>query len=170
MKEAYFGWLCDTVKSELYRTVCSVMHGTEFQVLVAHDDNRTGDGLELRRNYLRDHPHLKPPEMSAMMGSGVSVLEVLVALAIRADMMIPLTKPVWFQIFRENLNLEKFTDDYLRMRSVRPVYSVVQRFNNRTYTRNGRGGIFPLDHPDRDQRDVELWYQMGAYMTEKGMY
>jgi hypothetical protein len=28
------------------------------------------------------------------------------------------------------------------------------------------GGFFPLTHPNDDQRKVEIWYQMNAYLDE----
>jgi hypothetical protein len=36
----------------------------------------------------------------------------------------------------------------------------------RTYEPNGVGGFFPLENPNEDQREVELWYQMSAYVDD----
>lgn len=39
--------------------------------------------------------------------------------------------------------------------------------NKRLYNEDGTGGgLFPLRHATQDQREVELWYQMMAYLTE----
>ena len=37
----------------------------------------------------------------------------------------------------------------------------------RNYEYDGRGGLFPLRYPDRDQRDEELWSQLNAYLLEQ---
>ena len=37
----------------------------------------------------------------------------------------------------------------------------------RTYDSNGYGGLFPLRNPREDQRKVELWYQLNAYLLEQ---
>jgi len=36
----------------------------------------------------------------------------------------------------------------------------------RTYNENGNGGLFPLRDSDQDQRQVEIWYQLSAYLLE----
>jgi hypothetical protein len=38
---------------------------------------------------------------------------------------------------------------------------------NREYDPDGRGGLFPLDGTHANQREVELWYQMQAYIIER---
>ncbi len=41
---------------------------------------------------------------------------------------------------------------------------------SRRYLRDGKGGCFPLRKPRRkDQRKVELWYQMSEYLGENDM-
>jgi hypothetical protein len=40
------------------------------------------------------------------------------------------------------------------------------RLNRRLYTTSGYGGLFPLEEPKEDQRKVEIWYQMMAYLGE----
>ena len=39
-------------------------------------------------------------------------------------------------------------------------------FINRQYEANGEGGLFPLKGVCEDQREVEIWYQMNAYLYE----
>jgi hypothetical protein len=36
----------------------------------------------------------------------------------------------------------------------------------RTYSPDGRGGFFPLNQPQEDQRKIEIWYQMNKYVIE----
>ena len=42
----------------------------------------------------------------------------------------------------------------------------VNRVNGRMFSRDGSGGLFPLRRFDRDQRSVEIWYQMQAWLME----
>jgi len=177
IQEAYFNWLYYLVYDPadpliVFRTVCSVMHEIEFLALVPHDENRIADGAELRNRFQREsNKSLGPMEIADLMASNVSVFEVLLALADRADFMVPLTQKVWFRIFIENLKLDEFTDEYCdRNKTLWPVKSIINCFNNRAYSKTGKRGIFPLRRPRCDQREVELWYQMGAYMTENAMY
>lgn len=50
------------------------------------------------------------------------------------------------------------------------VRMILNIFLNREYRYSGEGGLFPLADPDRDQRDVEIWYQMNAYLQENYPY
>jgi hypothetical protein len=47
------------------------------------------------------------------------------------------------------------------------IDEVLNRVIFRQYEPDGRGGFFPLQHPDHDQRGVELWYQLSAYAIER---
>ena len=150
--------------------VCRLMHQVEFTPLVPYDENRVAVAAGLRNQFQKFAGSLGPGEISDLMEPNASVFEVLIGLAGQADDMIPLTIQTWFSMFIENLGLDRYFDEYLERRSTWPVEAAINKFNNRQYRPNGRGGIFPLSHPQHDQREVELWYQMGAYMTEKGMY
>ena len=52
----------------------------------------------------------------------------------------------------------KFDEDYAN--------EVIGRFLNRQYERNGEGGLFTVEHCNRDLRTVEIWYQMCWYLDE----
>jgi hypothetical protein len=146
------------------------MHQVAFTPLVPYDENRVADAAGLRNNFQKFAGSMGPEEISDLMMPDASVLEILIALADRADFMVPLTIKVWFRVFLENLNLDSKPDLVMRSRSTWPIERIINVFNNRAYKSNGKGGIFPLERPTKDQRQVELWYQMGAYMTERGMY
>jgi hypothetical protein len=172
----YFNWLYDQVfavrdvlSRHSYTLVCARMHRETFQALVQYDENRIADGSELRNEFLKtSKAHLL--YQTELIYEDASVFEILVGLAIRADRMIEKSVSDWFWIFLTNLGLQKFNDEHV---CVRPIYQVdraIRKFNHRTYRANGVGGIFPLEKPLTDQRRVELWYQMGAYMTENKMY
>lgn len=176
VKEAYFSWLYtqlfavqDLKSPYSYTMTCRAMHNVIFQNLVPHDANRIAEAAELRNEFKR---RIRPValDLADIMAPDASVFEVLIALAKRADFMVALGVPTWFQIFMENLKLDGYNDLHFLQHTTAPVLRAIAVFNERRYKPNGRGGIFPLERPRQDQREVELWYQMGAYMTEKGMY
>lgn len=146
------------------------MHQVEFAVLVQHDENRVIVATGLRNEFQRYAGSLGPVEAADLMSPNASVFEVLVGLACEGNDMIPLRVQVWFHIFLENLGLTRYTDEHIEGRAAFQVEKIIHRFNNRQYRPNGRGGIFPLSHPPCDQREIELWYQMGIYITQEGMY
>lgn len=177
IQDAYFRWLYGLVyeiweidSPQSYTVLSALMHQVPFTSLVPYDDNRIAEAAGLRNNFQEYAGSMGPMEVADLMGPDASVFEVLIALADQADFMVPLTRKTWFHIFVENLNLDKYTDAYCRHRSTWPVERAINTFNNRNYRPNGRGGIFPLRKPEHDQREVELWYQMGAYMKENSMY
>ena len=177
IEEAYFHWLYDQVfevwnprSPESFTTVCWLMNQVVFTPLVPYDENRIADAAELRNQFQQYAGSLGPEEISAVMLPDASVFEVLIALAGKADFMVPLSVRTWFRVFIENLKLDKYSDQYCQARSTWPIERTINIFNNRSYTPFGKGGIFPMRNPEHDQRKVELWYQMGAYMTENAMY
>jgi hypothetical protein len=99
-----------------------------------------------------------------------TMFEVLVALAARADFMTDHGEHFWFDTFITNLKLKQFNDMGFLARDAAKVERKLRRFNDRRYFPDGDGGIFPLSDPAGDQRQIEIWYQMGAYMTEHHLY
>jgi hypothetical protein len=175
--DAYFEWLYRKVfdvwdynSDYSYTTVCWYMHEIVFTPLVEGDDNRVADAAGLRNEFQRFAGSLGPEELNDLMLPDASIFEVLIALADRAELMVPLTRKIWFQKFIENLGLDKFSDKACQNKASWPIERNLNIFNNRQYSRNGRGGLFPRRQPEEDQTKVELWYQMGKYMTENAMY
>jgi hypothetical protein len=172
----YFNWLYDQVfavrdvlSAYSYTMVCDRMHQIKFQALVQYDENRIAGGSELRNEFLKtSEAHLL--YKTELMYEDASVFEVLVGLAKQANFMVEKTVADWFWIFITNLKLDGYTDQFVHNKPVYQIDRTLNKFNRRTYRANGVGGIFPLERPLTDQRRVELWYQMGAYMTDNHMY
>lgn len=99
------------------------------------------------------------------MDLGASFLEFLVALCRRLEFETDMDASSWFMELLENLDLKQFNDRVHLNQAY--VESVLERVNWRTYSPNGGGGLFPLDNPSRDQRKVEIWYQLSAYILER---
>lgn len=176
----YFDWLYDLVKSDRrnisHRNLCRLLYEKPFRWFVPNDDNRCGDGLELRDLYIQefelDADHL---EVIALLGRGCSVFEVFVAIARRMnDLMFSLEDhadhtPKWFHELLDNLRIEEFIDGERGLDPMDEVRidEILEIFMDRTYDFFGNGSLFPMKkRPLHDHRDVEIWYQMMAYLAE----
>jgi hypothetical protein len=178
IQHGYFGYLYYRVfrvydeKSPLsYVNLCTLMHETRFDDSLPNDDNRARDGIQLRDEFISTLKSIVVEDYTELQSLGqCSIFEMLIALAYRADYLVENGVEWWFREFIDNLDLGKYNDrDYVPRSGIR-INRVLNNFNNRRYSRNGKGGIFPLQRAKKDQRTLELWYQMHAYMTERQMY
>lgn len=167
----YYQWLLENVNTIVndrsYLLLLRTLRDFEFYWVVPNDDNRIADAMELRVEYdCLDLSGMKP-----------SLLEVLIALSIRCeDMEIadcddgechPYEREYWFWLLITNLGLDKFDDEnYYILDGPDKIDEILQKFVDRKYEKNGEGGLFPLKNVQKDQRKIEIWYQMSAYMVE----
>ena len=71
---------------------------------------------------------------------------------------------VWFMDMLKSLDLDKLTDDKF---DEAEADNKVFKFLERKYERNGKGGLFTInDKPDKDLRNVEIWYQAMWYLND----
>lgn len=183
LNEAYFNWLYDAVdlkrRNISHRNLCRLLHDKQFRWFVANDDNRCDDGLQLRDYYIQeqelDTDHL---EVVSFLERGCSVFEVFVAIAGRMnDLQYSLEDhknytPKWFHELLHNLQIEDCIDNPDHMHRLDPVEEarvddVIEILLDRTYDFFGNGSLFPMKkRPLHDMRNVEIWYQMMAYLAE----
>lgn len=163
--DAYLTWLSAKVTlgddlSRSYSRLLEAMYNFEFVWQMIGDDNRAEDGLDLRSDFLIAARLDDNPNWHSV---GCSVLEMMIALADRADWQSDIDMPTWFWIFVTNLGLGDYQDDNFNEDAVTEIlYNLVWR----DYEFNGDGGMFPLREPQEDQREVEIWYQFSAYLAE----
>ena len=180
VEQDYFHWLCELVDIEQenrsYWLIAKDLHRKAFTYIVEHDENRASDGIELREEYLHE---VNYPRYVSIDGE-CSVLEMLIALARRLD--FETSDPYdttdifdrtsyWFWELMDNLGLIVFSDDvYVEYEGMTQVDRIVDILLNREYEEDGSGGgLFPLNYYSEDQRDVEIWYQMNAYLAERNV-
>lgn len=164
LDELYFNWLVSQVGSvsnpnpaRTYYQLLEQMHLKRFDWFIPNDDNRLEDGKELRYEFMNG-----PSEDETW----CSFLEMLIALSRRAAFQSYSDPIEWFWHLVENLDLRHFSDENfmeLESRQIRHTLDVVV---SREYAADGQGGLFPLKNPPKDQREVELWYQMAGYLLE----
>jgi hypothetical protein len=168
LAEDYLRWLGqqmrdqDSAQGESFEGLFRIMFEKEFVPLIDHDDNRVIDGRDLRSEFCYQNDL---PTNYLNNTWPISFLEVLIGLSRRLAFVAGGQAPGWAWQLLGNLELTKMADPLTR-RKARQVETVLETCIRRTYTPDGQGGFFPLAWPDEDQRQVELWYQMAAYVGE----
>lgn len=173
IRNDYFDWLYEKMtegrvhEHVSYLKLFEYLHKTEFIFSIPNDVNRAKDGTELRYTYAmeKDEDHVE--DILYILDGPCSVLEMMVALAIRAETTImdntlygDRTKQ-WFWSMMMNLGLSTMTDDVFDERFVQNRIDI---FLNRQYSYDGRGGLFFIPNTDTDLRNVEIWFQLCWYL------
>ena len=169
LDELYFVWLYDQVgdseaknPSRTYWTILKQLFTKEFVWIVPNDDNRIEDGRALRHEFVNDL-RLKKVDRD-WMKLGCSMFELLVGLSRRLAFEAEGEPRDWFWHLMDNLGLRQHND---RSKFNEPeIDGILDQVIWRTYGPDGFGGLFPLNSPKSDQRFVEMWYQLNAYVLE----
>lgn len=170
VRSEYFEWLfqivCGNRYSEQisYRKLLMYLHDIDFRYLIPKDQNRAEDGIELRYRFAVSQGYRDSSNTIMRMLSGpCSVLEMMVALAIRCEENIMDDPDVgdrtgqWFWGMVNNLGLGSMYDRHF---DEPYVEEVIDCFLERDYAPDGKGGLFTVRNYDRDLRDVEIWHQL----------
>ena len=172
IEREYFNWICDIVcgyrysPENLYDELLSYLHQVEFTWIISKDSNRAEDGIDLRRRFSYVH---EIEDLSDLLDGPCSVLEMMVALAIRCEETIMDDPTIgdrtgqWFWKMIVNLGLGAMTDRHF---DINYVDEVIDRFLSREYEPDGHGGLFTVRNCDHDLRDVEIWVQMLWYLDD----
>jgi len=162
--ESYFDWLYSLVFStNVYTLAMHQLYDTEFKPLVPNDENRAADGVYFRYHYERETGIALPRSEASR---PCSMLEMLIGISDRfAKAVVPIGEDqdlagAFNLIALKNLGLTK---------NHAANSAIIRRLQQRTYQPNGKGGLFPLKNPRRDQRDVEIWYQFQEYLNENNL-
>jgi hypothetical protein len=166
--DRYLTWLYGQVavvktrkSSKTYWNLFRQLYSTEFVWLIPNDDNRAADGIQLRYEWAGE-THTKVDV--EWFNLGCSFLEMLIALSRRLGFETDEDSGEWFWHLLDNLELLDFNDR--SSHSAEEVQTIVKTVILRKYERNGRGGLFPLKTPTKDQRKVEIWYQLSEYLLQ----
>lgn len=172
LNNEYFQWMCQLVKwprRSNYSTLLSYLHSVDFEYIIPMDGNRAEDGVELRYRFGYENDFDAPLIASYLDDRPCSVLEMMVALALRCEEHIADDPDIgnrtglWFWEMVKNLGLmsmrdNTFDEDYAE--------DIVTRFLNRDFKRDGRGSLFTVQNCEYDLRTVEIWYQMCWYLND----
>ena len=170
LDELFLTWLYSQVadpsiknSSLSYWKLLRQLYTKEFVWMIPNDDNRIEDGKDLRIEFLQSQG-IQDADLQ-WIELGCSVLELMVGLSRRLAFEAEGESHYWFWQLIDNLDLLRCNDrrPYSRNR----VENILDIVILRQYDRKGRGGFFPLKSPHEDQRQVELWYQLSAYVLEQ---
>ena len=170
LDELYFKWLYGQAcsvraqnPSRTYWKLLRLLFTKEFIWLVPNDDNRVVDGIELRYEFLEENGYdeVDPDWLNL----GCSMLEMILGLARRLSFEDDGEAKFWFWELMENLELDQYADSKTIPKDV--VDDILDRVIWRNYKPDGTGGLFPLKNAEQDQRHIELWYQLSAYLLER---
>lgn len=174
LDEIYLIWLYRQVASprlknpaRTYWNLFRQMYTTPYVWMVPNDDNRISDGI-----YLRDEFAMSIPSGAVIdpdwFDLECSMLELLIGLSRRLAFESEGEPRDWFWHLLENLGITPAcADAHYNNEIATRIGEALDRVIWRTYRYNGQGGLFPLRRPDKDQRKVELWYQLNAYLLER---
>lgn len=175
LDELYLRWLYGQVASiraknpaRTYWSLIQQLYIKEFIWFVPNDDNRVEDGRDLRHEFMSQHP--EAPLDESWLDLGCSFLEMLIGLSRRLAFETEGEPRDWFWHMMENLDLRRYNDLYYKTDlQAEDIDDILDTVINRTYQSDGRGGLFPLEEAEQDQRDVEIWYQSASYVLERGL-
>lgn len=168
--EQYFNWLCDVVNVSTvsYDKLLRLLHCTKFRWSNIRDKNRAEDGTDLRFRFRKNVDVLSRNDVLNWHDEEpCSVLEMMVALAIRAEEQIMDNPQVgnrttqWFWGMISSLGLNGMSDDMFDLIDAKDI---IERFLNREYSPDGKGGLFTIRDCEYDLRDVEIWTQLCWYL------
>lgn len=173
INDEYFEWLFDLMcdrrfgRGISYRKLLTRLHNIEFTYSIPLDQNRAEDGVNLRHRYASTHEYYDYDLIMNELVGPCSVLEMMVALAIRCEENIMDNPNVgdrttqWFWSMVTNLGLGYMYDDEFDQEL---VDDKVRIFLCRDYEPNGEGGLFTINNCRYDLRTVEIWHQLCWYL------
>lgn len=168
LDDQYFAWLYSLVADvktrkgpRTYWNLLRQLFSTEFAWFVPNDDNRAEDGRELRFEWASSVDVNVDKDWVAL---GCSFLEMLIGLSRRLEFQTEHDSVFWFWHLLGNLGLLGHNDrsKFLEADVEDRITTVIWR----TYDPDGNRGLFPLRKTDRDQRKVEIWYQLSEYLLQ----
>jgi hypothetical protein len=131
------------------------------------DGDRACDGVDLRYRFWDSHGGYDEDILDTFDDVPCSVLEMMVALAIRCEEDI-MDDPglgsrvgQWFWAMIVSLGLGAMNDSRFDEEFVEDT---IQKFLDRRYSANGKGGLFTIRGCEQDLRTVEIYCQMCWYL------
>ena len=172
LEKRYFEWLCSVIRQKNrlnYKKLLKYLYDRSFNYILSMDGNRAEDGIDLRYSGFGYFSGTEQYEIARYLDRrDCSVLEMMVALAIRAenivgDFELGDRKSLWFWSMIDSLGLGGMDDEHYD--ETRVIFSI-DNLINRDYREDGKGGLFTVKDPPHNMRSVEIWMQMCWYLSE----
>ena len=177
IQDQYLEWIydlvldrsCDVKPQYAYDKLIRELYSIEFYSINEMDGNRISDGIHLRYTFGCNMGYTDREVILYLDNRPCSVLEMMTALANRCESQIMTNESYgdrtrkWFRKMLMSLGLHGMNNMSF---DKEVVDRVIERFLDREYEYSGKGGLFALRHPDRDQRGLDIWAQMCDYLYE----
>lgn len=173
LKWEYREWIVELVgnvrKEKKFNKLLDFLDTIPFINETYSDMNRAEDGINLRYRFGFDRRY---PDFKIKKEIDIrpcSILEMMVALAYRCEESIMTTPGAenrtnfWFWEMIDSLGLSEMDDEHFSSFFVR---NKIYLFLNNHYKKNGEGGLFTIKDESIDMRQMDIWYQMMAYLNE----
>lgn len=162
--ENFVGSTSNRNPGNTYWELSRQLYTMPFTWVIRRDSHRAEDGKALRDQFIIDRD-IQDVEIEFMQ-IDCNVLEMMIGLACRASFEVGEEPGDWLWKFFNHLGLQSYNDRIYNQIVKEEVDAVVRRLLDREYDKNGEGGLFPLKNATEDQTQVELWYQLQAYILE----
>lgn len=174
LNNRYFNWVCKLIgvnpyaKKHTYYDLLYLLNQIEFTYSLPMDGNRYEDGIDLRYRFAINENYPDSQISCLLDDQPCSVLEMMVALAIRLEEHIMDNPDVgnrtglWFWDMIDSLGLYSMYDGRF---DESEAMDIIQRFLDRDYDYDGDGGLFTVTNCNLDMRNIEIWYQANYYLT-----
>ena len=174
IRDDYFWWLFGLVCENKHASHISFerllrrLHDTDFRWIIPNDRNRAEEGAYLRYRFaLTQGSGVIADEIVEDLDGPCSVFELMVGVAIHCEEHIMDDPTIgnrtgqWFWNMIVNMGLGAMTDEKYNARA---VVDILDRFMDREYEPDGKGGLFRIRNCKQDLRDVEIFHQMCWYI------
>ena len=156
----YYIWLRELVGvRRKYKTLLKHLDRIPYTWMFTLDMNRAAGGTNLRREYAWD---TSTNEEDVRVGP-CTVLEMLIGVATHMEDQTGRATSDCFWMLIENISLDKYDDNNYDPRGVERI---IKAWLNHDYDANGAGSIFPLKNYPGDCRNLDIWSQMNAWISE----
>lgn len=152
-----------------FRKLLYFLHSVDFYPMMEMDDNRRIDGIDFRYRFGYENGYSDEYIKRYLDVRECSVLEMMIALSFKVEEQITDNylygdrTGQWFWTMIVNLGLGKMDDSNF---DENYCFEVIDQFLSRRYESNGKGGLFYIEKPRRDLRDVDIWCQFMWHLDE----
>lgn len=173
VRDDYFEWMYRMVSDgrydgpNSYRKLLRYLHNCDFVCHMRSDKDRLHDGTGLRHTFAMECGKYLYSYVMQSLDEPCSILEMMVALAIRCEKTIMLDAKLgdrtayWFWKMIATMGLGGMTDtNYNEIH----VDWTVCRFLDREYEPDGTGGLFRVRNTTYDFRRMSIWEQMCCFL------
>lgn len=174
LEQLYFIWLveqvCDNYEIQDYSDLLHRLYDTKFYADNEFDQDIAVYGVDLRGEFLNCSPvALRYSEIYGEMGGNCNILELMIAISNEIEYKIMTNSEFgdriseWFWGMIASLGLINYDNSHYNESEVDEILS---NFIEKRYESDGHGGLFTINDPDFDVRDMTIWAQAMHYLSE----